>query len=78
VMAPDLICYLTADGAPFSNAGPDIGKVTPGTEVGIIAVPAKPFGYGTPWVITSFKPLLAALGYPGPYISLTVEGGSAA
>jgi uncharacterized protein len=69
--APDLICYLTDDGRPFSNAQPDISSITPATRVAVIGVPAKPLSYGSRYVIGSFAGLLRQLGYPGPYVPLT-------
>lgn len=72
-MAPDLICYLTEAGQPFSNATPDIGEISPTTKVAVIGVPAKPLSYASPYVIQSYTGLLRKLGYPGPYRPLTVE-----
>jgi hypothetical protein len=69
-MAPDLICYLTEDGRPFSNAKPDVEKIGKDTKVAVIGVPAAPLAYATPWVIESFAKLLRSLGYPGPYLPL--------
>lgn len=69
-MAPDLICYLTADGVPFSNAEQDIGAITPDTEVVILGVPAAGLGFATPPVVASFAGVLAGMGYPGPYVAL--------
>ena len=67
-MAPDLICYLTADGRPFSNAGPDMATITPSTEVVVIGVPAAHLDFAGPSVVASFAGVLGALGYPGPYV----------
>lgn len=72
-MAPDLICYLTADGQPFSNAElPAIG-----TEVVVIAAPA-PAEMKTPALLQTFLGLLRTLGYGGPYVPVSPTGGATA
>jgi DUF917 family protein len=69
-MAPDLICWLTEDGRPFSNAQGDVATVGASTSVAVIGVSAASLGYGSPYVVGSFRPLLAAMGYPGPQLAL--------
>jgi DUF917 family protein len=69
-MAPDLMCYLTADGRPFSNAETDVETLKPDTEVAVIGVSAASLDFATPAVIASFAKLLAATGYPGPFTPL--------
>ncbi|MGH3003049.1 MAG: hypothetical protein ACRDM1_10400, partial [Gaiellaceae bacterium] len=69
-MAPDLICWLTEDGRPFSNATPDIASIAPETKVAAIGVPAKRLEYATPYVVASYAGLLRKLGYPGPHVWL--------
>ena len=64
-MAPDVIGYLTADGKPFSNA-----DEIPAGEVVIVGVPAARLGFAEEKVIASFAKVLAATGYPGPYLPL--------
>jgi hypothetical protein len=69
-MAPDLICYLTTEGQPFSNATPDIVTFAKGKEVAVIGVPAADLGFATPPIVAAFAPLLTQLGYPGPFVPL--------
>jgi DUF917 family protein len=76
-MAPDLICYLTADGRPFSNAEPDVKTIKPDTEVAVIGVSAASLDFATPAVVASFARLLAATGYPGPFTPLKAPAGAA-
>jgi DUF917 family protein len=61
VMAPDLICYLTADGQPFSNADLELVK---NKEVAIIAAPcAKQMQ--TASIVAAFQASLKKMGYAG-------------
>lgn len=69
-MAPDLICWLTEDGRPFSNASGDIATVGPTTKVAVIGVAAASLGYGSQYVVGSFEPLLRSMGYPGPRVTI--------
>ncbi|MBZ0236670.1 MAG: DUF917 domain-containing protein, partial [Deltaproteobacteria bacterium] len=69
-LAPDLLCYITESGVPFSNADPEL---TPGTRMALIGVPAPP-SMRTPYFITQFLADLAALGYGGPWLPLEKLG----
>lgn len=62
-LAPDLICYLTADGRPFSNADLDIPG---GGEIAVIAAPADG-AMRSPEMVAAFLPALRSAGYGGPY-----------
>jgi DUF917 family protein len=78
-LAPDLICYLTTEGQPFSNATPDVERFATGKQVAVIAVPAKNLGFDSPAIVQAFASLLATLGYPGPYVPVdTLNPGLAA
>jgi uncharacterized protein len=65
-LAPDLICYLTADGRPFSNAD----RAIPGTgEVAVIGAPVDA-AMRDPAIVAAFLPLLRQAGYGGPYLPI--------
>jgi DUF917 family protein len=65
-LAPDLICFLTADGRPFSNADPTI----PGTgDVAVIGAPVDA-AMRDPAIVAAFQPLLQQAGYGGPYLPI--------
>jgi DUF917 family protein len=63
-LAPDLICYLTEDGRPFSNADLDIPGHDP---VAVIAAPVDP-AMRAPALVATFLPALEQAGYGGPYV----------
>ena len=63
-MAPDLLCYLTPEGVPFSNADPELAK---GTRVALIGVPA-PERMREPYFIEQFLKHLQGLGYGGSFV----------
>ena len=63
-LAPDLICYLTEDGRPFSNADLDIPGHGP---VAVIAAPVDP-AMRAPALVATFLPALERAGYGGPYV----------
>jgi len=63
-LAPDLICYMTADGVPFSNADPEM---TPGTEVYVLVAPSIP-QLRVPYIVDQFLTTLRKMGYGGPYV----------
>lgn len=65
-MAPDLICYLTTEGQPFSNADLDLAK---DKVVSIIAIAANP-ALCDPVLVAAFQTVLRQLGYAGPYVPL--------
>jgi DUF917 family protein len=64
VMGPDLMCYLTTDGQPFSNAELALYK---GKQVALIAAPCLS-DYRQPGVIAAYEQALQGLGYGGPYV----------
>jgi uncharacterized protein len=63
-IGPDLICYLTTDGVPFTNA--DLQPYT-GKQVAVIAAPCLA-DYRQPGVIAAYENALQGLGYGGPYV----------
>jgi uncharacterized protein len=66
-LAPDLICYLTADGRPFSNA--DVSDPCSGEVVikGEVAVIGAPVDAAMRDLVDAFLPVLRQAGYGGPY-----------
>jgi DUF917 family protein len=69
-IAPDLVCYLTTDGQPFSNATADIERFATGKQVAVIGVPAAAVGFASPAIVAAFSGVLASLGYSGPYVPI--------
>jgi len=67
IIAPDSICYLTAEGRPFSNA--DIKNDIINSEVGVIAIKAREQLTNDKGVMASFGKALTDTGYPGLYQS---------
>jgi hypothetical protein len=67
-MGPDLLCWLTAGGQPFSNAAPDLDQLATG-EVVLIGAPSPPASR-TPAIVAEHLAVLRRLGYGGPYIPL--------
>ena len=65
-MAPDLLCYLTTDGIPFTNA--DLSRAK-GKQVALIAAPSDA-ALRQPAMIAAFQAVLQGLGYAGPYIPI--------
>ncbi len=66
-MAPDLICYLTPDGIPLTNA--DDLKKKQGQELVLIGVKAsKELRYGS--ILAAFQQLLNVMGYYGLYVPI--------
>lgn len=63
-LAPDLLCYLTEAGVPFSNADAELAV---GTRVALVGVPA-PAAMRTPYFIAQFQLDLQGLGYGGPWV----------
>ena len=66
-MAPDLICYLTTDGQPFSNADLQLAK---NKEVAIIAAPCAS-QMRAPSIVAAFQTSLAKMGYSGRHAWLS-------
>jgi len=66
VLAPDLICFMTVDGQPFSNADRDLAK---GKDIAVIAAPVAA-DYRDPAVLAAFLPVLRGAGYDGPYVPI--------
>lgn len=65
-MAPDLLCYLTTDGIPFTNA--DLSRAK-GKQVALIGAPADA-ALRQPAMIAAFLTVLRGLGYAGPYVPI--------
>lgn len=63
-LAPDLICFMTADGQPFSNADMDLAA---GKDVVVIAAPVDA-PMRDPKMIDAFMPDLRSAGYGGPWM----------
>jgi uncharacterized protein len=63
-LAPDLICYMTAGGVPFSNADPEMA---PGTAVYVLVAPSIP-ELRVPYIVGQFETTLRKMGYGGPYV----------
>jgi DUF917 family protein len=70
VMGPDLICYLTADGKPFTNedlaAMPNYGV---GTEMALIGVEAGD-KCRNPFIVNAYLQALQNMAYAGPYVPI--------
>lgn len=66
VMAPDLICYLTTDGQPFSNADLQLAK---GKEIAVIAAPCAP-QMRAHSIVAAFQASLKKMGYAGSEVCL--------
>lgn len=65
-MAPDLLCYLTTDGIPFTNA--DLARAQ-NKQVALIGAPADA-ALRQPAMIAAFLTVLQGLGYAGPYVPI--------
>jgi DUF917 family protein len=72
-LAPDLICYLTADGKPFSNADLDI----PGHDVVVVIGAPVDKAMRAPAIVEAFDPALRRAGYGGPYMTIEELWGAA-
>ncbi|MEM7668029.1 MAG: DUF917 domain-containing protein [Pseudomonadota bacterium] len=69
-MAPDSICYVTADGLPFSNADVDHFSLI-GHQASIVGVTAcAPLAADT-GVMTAFRAALVELGYGGKMVPIS-------
>ena len=66
VIGPDLICFITTDGQPFSNADLDMDTVK-GKEIAVIGAPA-PASQRTRYFTDQYLALLRPLGYGGPFV----------
>jgi len=64
--APDSLCWVTADGRPFSNVE---AAALLGEEVMLIGVRARP-AMQTPYMRGVCRALLSRLGYPGPLVQV--------
>lgn len=67
-MSPDLICYLTPDGQPLSNA-----DLRQGQWVGVIGVQARP-ELRQSFIVNAFLTIFKRLGYAGPYVPIEKLG----
>jgi DUF917 family protein len=67
VMAPDLICYLTTEGQPFSNADLDLAR---NKRVAIIAAPCAPQMQARS-ILEAFQRSLRKIGYAGRHAYLS-------
>ncbi len=67
-MGPDLICYLTKDGQPFSNADLHLESVA-GKEIAIIGARSSEH-LRVPAIEKNFLSALQQLGYGGPYVPI--------
>jgi DUF917 family protein len=65
-IGPDMLCYLTTSGQPFSNA--DFGSIPKNQKVALIGVAATPMR--KPLIIEQFLKALAGLGYAGSYVPI--------
>ncbi|MEM2910211.1 MAG: DUF917 domain-containing protein [Nitrososphaerota archaeon] len=63
-ISPDLICWMTTDGRPLTNA-----DIKEGLEVAVIGIKAHE-RWRTPEGLAVFRPVLAELGYTGEYIPI--------
>jgi len=63
-IAPDLICWLSTDGRPLTNA-----DIKEGLEVAVIGIKADE-RWRKPEGLAVFRPVLAELGYTGEYIPI--------
>jgi uncharacterized protein len=68
-MGPDLLCWLTADGEPFTNAAPDIKKYVQDKEVVLIGAPSPAQSRTAP-IIAAYMAILRQIGYAGPYTAI--------
>jgi hypothetical protein len=68
-MGPDLLCWLTADGQPFSNATPDVEKYATGKEVVLVGAPSVAQSR-VPSIIGAYLSLLLPMGYGGGYVPI--------
>jgi uncharacterized protein len=74
-MGPDLLCWLTADGEPFTNAAPDIKEFVQDParnldkEVVLIGA-ASPPQSRTPQIIAAYMTILRQIGYAGQYTAI--------
>jgi uncharacterized protein len=68
-MGPDLLCWLTADGQPFSNATPDVQQFAAGKEIVLIGAPSAPQSR-VPSIIGAYLSLLLPMGYGGGYVPI--------
>ena len=72
-MGPDLLCWLTAEGEPFTNAAPDIAKFVQGPgkatnkEVVLIGAPS-PRPSRAKSIVSAYMSILQQIGYAGPYV----------
>lgn len=60
-IGPDLICYIAADGTPFSNA-----ELITDQQISVVAIPADD-EMRNPNIVSAFREALSSIGYPGPY-----------
>jgi DUF917 family protein len=70
-MSPDLICYLTADGLPLSNA-----DLQQDQSVSLIGVQAQP-AMRQEAIVKAFLAIFKRLGYAGPYVPIEKGGTNA-
>lgn len=74
-MGPDLLCWLTFDGEPFTNAPPDIAKYVQNPrqnldkEVVLIGAPSLPQSRAAS-IVTAYMSILRQIGYAGPYVAI--------
>jgi DUF917 family protein len=68
-MGPDLLCWLTADGQPFTNATPDVEKYATKKEVVLVGAPSPPQSR-VPSIIGAYLSLLLPMGYGGGYVPI--------
>ncbi|MCC6646313.1 MAG: DUF917 domain-containing protein [Polyangiaceae bacterium] len=67
-LSPDLICFITSDGAPFSNAeAADVQKA--GSQVVVLGVASNKAGRARS-IVDAYLALMRPLGYGGPYVPL--------
>lgn len=66
-IGPDMLCYLTTDGKPFSNA--DLSSVGKHQKVVVIGVAATQ-QMRDPFIINQFLDALAGIGYAGGYVPI--------
>ncbi len=67
-LSPDLVCFMTTDGAPFSNAEADEVKKE-GKRVVVLGVASNKAGRARS-IIDAYLALMRPLGYGGPYVPL--------
>jgi uncharacterized protein len=63
-MSPDLICYITPEGQPLSNA-----DLRQGQWVCVMSVQARP-EMRHPFIVNAFLTIFKRLGYAGPYVPI--------